>query len=97
MSAKKILRLEKRRRAMEREMTKLSDSELAVLHRQIAGDLQVAINQVNRVIEPIKQCYYATSQQAQSAESILRRLQKLQADLSADYELLFPADYIIVD
>jgi hypothetical protein len=97
MSAKKILRLEKKRRAMEREMNKLSDEELAVLHRQVAGNLQIAISQVAKVIEPIRQCYYSTAPQAQSAESILRRLQKLQADLSTDYELLFPADYIIVD
>jgi hypothetical protein len=97
MSAKKILRLEKKRRAMEREMSKLSDERLAVFHRQIAGDLQVAISQVTRVIEPIKQCYYATAPQAQSAESILRRLQKLQADLATDYELLFPADYVVID
>jgi hypothetical protein len=97
MSAKKILRLEKKRRAMEREMSKLSDEELAVLHRQIGGALQIAISQITGVVEPIRQCYYVTSPQAQSAESILRRLQKLQADLTADYELLFPADYIIVD
>jgi len=97
MSAKKILRLEKKRKAMEREMSKLSDEELAVLLRETAGNLQVAISQVTKIIEPIKQCYYLTAPQAQSAESILRRLQKLQADLTADYELLFPADYIIVD
>jgi hypothetical protein len=78
-------------------MSKLSDSELAVLHRQVASDLQVAISQVVKVIEPIQLCYYVTAPQAQSVESILRRLQKLQADLTADYELLFPADYIIVD
>ena len=97
MSAKKILRLEKKRRAMEREMNRLSDEELAVLHRQIACDLQVAIDQITKVTEPIRQCYYSTAPQTQSVESILRRLQKLQSELAADYELLYPADYVVID
>ena len=96
MSAKSVLRLNKKKLAMERQANRPSDEELEKYHKFTAERLEVVIANLTEIVLPLKLCYYPTSPQSQCAESVLRKLVKLKEGLESDRALIYPDGFILI-
>ena len=96
MSYKKVLKLERKRRAMLRELQRPSDMELSTLHSTICSTLSEAHTGLLAILPAMTRAYYLTSPEAQSLASLVGKIQKLHDKVKRDYELTDIDSFIII-